>query len=266
MMQTFLVVAGGAFGVLIVLCALLTMLPRLGPDNRAMRWASRAPLLDVIVALLTWVPWVVGAVWWGWLGFAASVAGQFATLGVWVMAHELMHPAARKGPRIVTVLNGIVGRPRNHIALWATLIALPLFWAVRAGEVFVYPMLVFLLKFPRIRTGDWINVSRHKFAGLVGHDLIWCLYCDWMTGVYSLGGEMLRHVESFWCPIRFSDKAKCDNCRIDFPDVDAAWVPADATMADVAVLLKKHYAAGKRDWMSKPAHLTVSAPRTHDQA
>ena len=47
-----------------------------------------------------------------------------------------------------------------------------------------------------------------KVEGLVGHDRIWCLYCDWMTGVWSLGTEMLRNVESFWCPLRFSSDAK----------------------------------------------------------
>ena len=51
-------------------------------------------------------------------------------------------------------------------------------------------------------------------------DLIWCLYCDWMTGVYAFGGEMLRNVESFWCPIRFYDGKKCENCKIDFPDIE----------------------------------------------
>jgi hypothetical protein len=88
--------------------------------------------------------------------------------------------------------------------------------------------------------GEWVTVSRQKFDGLVGHDLIWCLYCDWMTGVYSLGAEMLRNVESFWCPIRFYDGKKCENCRIDFPDIDR-WVPADGNMKQVTELLLEKY-------------------------
>jgi hypothetical protein len=92
------------------------------------------------------------------------------------------------------------------------------------AEVFVYPPIQWLTGFPSYRSGDWVNVSRHKFSGLVGHDLIWCLYCDWMTGIWSLGTEMLRNVESFWCPIRFSNTAKCDNCSVDFPDVKNEWV------------------------------------------
>ena len=43
-----------------------------------------------------------------------------------------------------------------------------------------------------------------------------------LTGVYSLGAEMLRNVESFWCPIRFYDGKKCDNCKLDFPDIERA--------------------------------------------
>src|SRR5207249_402395 len=112
------------------------------------------------------------------------------------------------GPRIVKFLNGAVGRWRNHGALLVTLVAAPGFWLVRIHEVILYPFLIWFLNFPRYREAEWINVSRQKFDGLVGHDLIWCLYCDWMTGVYSLGAEMLRNVESFWCPIRFYEGKK----------------------------------------------------------
>ena len=94
-------------------------------------------------------------------------------------------------------------------------------------------MLVMLLGFRHYKHSDWVNVSRHKFEGLVGHDLIWCLYCDWITGVYSLGAEMLRHIESFWCPIRFYNGKKCENCQIDFPDIEGEWVAADSTMSEV---------------------------------
>jgi hypothetical protein len=103
----------------------------------------------------------------------------------------------------------------------------------RLGQYLVYPPLTWLVRLPKYNTAEWVNVSRHKFEGLVGHDLIWCLYCDWMTGVWSLGTEMLRNVESFWCPIRFRSDKKCENCTLDFPDLDNGWAPADGTMADV---------------------------------
>jgi hypothetical protein len=107
-------------------------------------------------------------------------------------------------------------------------------------------------------------VSRQKFGGLVGHDLIWCLYCDWMTGVYSLGAEMLRNVESFWCPIRFYDGKKCENCKVDFPDLDGGWVRADGSMSEVAGVLEEKYGSGRREWFGHPARttpLTVSAQK-----
>jgi hypothetical protein len=163
----------------------------------------------------------------------------------------------RRGPRIVKVLNRTVGRFRNHAALWVTTVALPVFLLIRALQVGLYWLLPAILGFPRYRQSEWINCSRQKFEGLVGHDLIWCLYCDWMTGVYSLGAEMLRNVESFWCPIRFYDGKKCENCRIDFPDIDGGWVPAGGTMADVARVLEEKYSGGRREWFGHPARLTI---------
>src|SRR5438093_1279242 len=100
-----------------------------------------------------------------------------------------------------------------------------------------------LVGLPRYRHADWVNVSRQKFNGLVGHDLIWCLYCDWMTGVYSLGAEMLRNVESFWGPIRFASGKKWDNCNLDFPDIEGGWIAPEGTMGDVGATLERMYGA-----------------------
>lgn len=86
-------------------------------------------------------------------------------------------------------------------------------------------------------------------------DRIWCLYCDWMTGVWSLGSEMLRNIESFWCPIRFRDDAKCENCKLDFPDVEERRSKADGTMQDVTDTLAKYYPGpdGKNSWFGHPS-------------
>ena len=66
-----------------------------------------------------------------------------------------------------------------------------------------------------------------------------------MTGVYSLGAEILRNIESFWCPIKFYDGKKCENCRIDFPDVDE-WTEPDGSMKDVVALFEEKYPPGPR--------------------
>jgi hypothetical protein len=229
----------------------------LGLAGRSVPALTRAPLLDLVVAYFTILPWVVGMLIAGWAGLPVAVAVQVLTLVVWCWMHEASHPQARHGPRIVTTLNRITGRWRNHAALWITTIVVPVFWAVRLGEVLVYPLLTLTVGLPRYRHGEWVNVSRHKFEGLVGHDLIWCLYCDWMTGVWSLGSEMLRNVESFWCPIRFYDGKKCENCRLDFPDIDNGWVAADATMAEVADVLEHKYGSDRREWFGHPARLTI---------
>lgn len=139
--------------------------------------------------------------------------------------------------------------------MWATALVIPIFFLIRFAQVCIYPILIWMLGFPNYKHSDWVNVSRHKFQGLVGQDLIWCLYCDWMTGVYSLGAEMLRNVESFWCPIRFYNDKKCENCRLDFPDIENGWVAPEGKMDDVVQLLKQKYGNDHNSWFGHPDRL-----------
>jgi hypothetical protein len=199
---------------------------------------ARAPMLDVAVSLLTWVPWVVASIRGGWGGFFGCIVGQFFALQTFAVLHQVAR--GYRGPTIRKTLDGIVGPVRNHLGLWLTIPALPVFLSIRLAEVTFYPMLVVVLKFPKYHHGEWVNISRQRFRGLVGHDLIWCLYCDWMTGVYSFGAEMLRNVESFWCPIKFSDVWKNENCQMDFPDLNK-WVRSDGNMKDVRRILEEYY-------------------------
>jgi hypothetical protein len=233
-------------------------------------WLARAPGLDLIVTLLTVGPGIVGftlgmsvgeGAGWGqalWL-LVVSVAAQAVALIVWARAHELAKgkPKSRE-TSIARTLDAVIGPARNHLAVWWTAWAVPVFTLVRLAEYVVYPPLIWLVRFPRYKHGEWINISRHKMDGLVGYDLIWCLYCDWMTGVWSLGSEMLRNVESFWCPIRFSDTNKCENCKIDFPDVNSGWVKPEAGMEAVTATLREKYGRdGTNAWFGHPARLTV---------
>ncbi len=235
-----------------------------GPVGRRVAAACcGAPVLDGIVSVFTWVPWLVAYAAVGKKGVVAAVIGEVIGLFVWIFGHEMVNRRAVAGPRIVKVLNRTVGRWQNHAALWVTAVALPVFLMIRLAEVAAYPWLVWLLRFPRYDNAEWVNCSRQKFDGLVGHDLIWCLYCDWMTGVYALGAEMLRNVESFWCPIRYYDGKKCENCKTDFPDVNHGWVAADGTMAQVADTLEAMYDnAGDRAWFGHPVRLTVNGRPT----
>jgi hypothetical protein len=253
-MATFLEVTAIVGGAELAAAVLLTLLPRLGRAGRAVAEAcARAPLLDVVFALLTWVPWLAAGLVAGWTGFAGAIVGQVIVLVLWVRGHELAHRQATRGPRLVKVHTRLVGWWRNHLGLWFSTLALVPLWMVRFAEILLYPFLQWCLGFPPYRHGDWINLSRYKFRDLVGHDLVWCLYCDWMTGVYALGGDMLRNVESFWCPIRFHDTKKCVNCVVDFPDVDDGWVPAEGSMADVEKTVLRFYGEGRREWFGHPA-------------
>lgn len=258
---------------MLAFAGLLHLLPKLGGGGRAAAgFFTRAPGLDLVIVAFQIVPLVAGVAIDGWKGLGAALCGMLLGYFLWVWLHELTHLEAVRGRRIVKTLNGVLGgglkgRLRNHLAVWATALALPVFWFIRAAEVFVYPLLVLMLDFPRYKQGEWVAVSRQKFEGLVGHDLIWCLYCDWMTGVYSLGAEMLRNVESFWCPIRFYSDKKCDNCAIDFPDVNAGWVPADGNMDQVTDKLEEMYGeagGNRREWFNHPARLTIEGAEPGD--
>jgi len=227
----------------------LSIIPHLGTIGKNIsEICTKAPNLDLIVSLIIWLPWV-GSIYFGsWRGLIVTLGAQIIAMQTWIFIHELTHQEAVKGPRIIKFVNQKFGWWRNYIALWATLIALPAFVVIRLAEFVAYPILVWVLDFPDYKHSEWVNVSRQKFEGLVGHDLIWCLYCDWMTGVYALGAEMLRNVESFWCPIRFYDGKKCENCKIDFPDLEGGWVDPHGTMADVEGVLKQHYQNPPYTW------------------
>jgi hypothetical protein len=245
---------------IVVGAGVLHLIPRLGlPGRRAADWLIHAPGLDWLITYFTVAPMIVGLAWHGWRGLLAGIAGQIIGLHLWQFAHELANREAMRGPRIRKTLNRKVGAVQNLVAVWLTAIVTPAFWVVRMAELFIYPPITWLVGLPPYKGSEWVNVSRQKFTGLVGHDLIWCLYCDWMTGVWSLGTEMLRNVESFWCPIRFYSEKKCENCTLDFPDIDNGWAPADGTMADVVAVLDEKFPDGEREhpWFGHRVRLTV---------
>jgi len=268
MLHTFTTVAVATIALLLFGAGLLHLLPKLGRMGRSISDVfCRAPLLDVLVTYFTVAPLIAGPIYGRFGGLLGAIAGQFLALILWSLLHEAFNPQIRKHPRIISVINRRVGAFRNLAAVYWTAWVVPVFWLIRMAEILIWPALVWLVEFPRYRHADWVNVSRHKFAGLVGHDLIWCLYCDWMTGVWSLAGEMLRNVESFWCPIRFYDGKKCDNCSVDYPDINNGWVPATATMADVTAKLEEMYPNGQTPnaWFGHPVRISINGKRIASQ-
>ncbi|CAN5405633.1 hypothetical protein BH09VER1_BH09VER1_09580 [soil metagenome] len=208
------------------------------------------PGLDIAVSALTWIPWVLAGWLSGWAGLIGCVIGQFAAMQTFCFWH--WKQSGHQGPSIGTTLNRIVGPKANNFALIATLPALPAFLLIRFSQLTTYPILVKAIKLPPYNQSEWVSVSRQKFHGLVGHDLVWCLYCDWMTGLYALGGEMLRNLESFWCPIKFYPGKKCENCKLDFPDIPS-WVPPEGTMKDVEdKLVEKYEGKTWNSWWGHP--------------
>src|SRR2546430_15169033 len=102
---------------------LLHLIPRLGAaGTRIGAWLCRAPGLDLVVSVVTWIPPTVLGIVLGWRGVVGAIIGQVLGMLVWMFAHELAN-RKRDGPRIVTFLNRTVGRLNNHIALWVTALA-----------------------------------------------------------------------------------------------------------------------------------------------
>ncbi|MGB3495742.1 MAG: hypothetical protein WBA57_23635 [Elainellaceae cyanobacterium] len=245
----------GLTSALLLGALILQSIPLLGTWTKPIsQRLTHAPGLDAVVAYFTVLPLVVSVSKLGGWGIVVAVAAEVSAVMAWTFVDERVRSPQTKTVSMHMTLGKIVGKWRNHAALWITALAVPTFWIVRVAEWIVYPPLTGLIRLPAYDAKDWVNVSRQKFEGLIGYDLIWCLYCDWMTGVWSLGTEMLRNVESFWCPIRFSSEKKCENCKVDFPDVNSNWVPSTGTISEVNDLLRKEYDHdGDRSWHGHPS-------------
>lgn len=211
---------------------------------------TTAPLLDLFISLFTWIPWVAGAFLSSWTGVLGAVVAQVVFLHAFCLTDRILR--GRKGRTLTDAQARLIGPVRNQVALLVTTPAALVFVQTRLAQILLYPWLTRLAKLPSYRSSEWINLSRHKYNGLIGYDLLWCWYCDWMTGVWALGSEMLRNVESFWCPIRFRDETKNRNASTDFPDV-TSWTPADGTMEDAVKAFEAHYdGKGPNSWWGHP--------------
>src|SRR3954468_14334791 len=114
-MHAFVIACGSRLASLFLLTAFLSASVRLGARVRRIANAlTRAPLLDLMVSVFTWIPWLALGISLGWRGLLGSVLGEMLTLFAWVFVHELTHRRAARGPRIVRFLNRLIGRWRNH--------------------------------------------------------------------------------------------------------------------------------------------------------
>lgn len=209
-----------------------------------------APALDCFISLFTWIPWVAGFWLSGWWGLLAAVAAQLCFLHAFCLVHRALR--GKKGRTLTDAQGRVLGPIRNQLCLLVQTPAIFCFVGIRITELVLYPPIAALGRLPTYKQGEWVNLSRHKYDGLIGYDLLWCWYCDWMTGLWSLGSEMLRNIESFWCPIQFKSAEKNRHASIDFPDVKK-WAPADGTMEDAVRVFEAHYdGKAKNSWWGHP--------------
>lgn len=189
--------------------------------GRRLNFLARPPAIDWIVILYTAAPWIAGWTagarihghWIGGIpGLATVVASQILSLELFDFLH--LRLAARRGIKSLEINSTIerrFGKWNNRICLWLTIPSIPFFLMNRFGfrGYFIFEK---LLGFSHFEDSDYITVSRQKIKNLVGADLVWCLYCDWMTGGWTLTTEILNEVESYWCPLQFADQGKCEKC------------------------------------------------------
>ncbi len=227
----------------------------LAADSHWKEKFSKGFFLDAWIAIFVFIPPTV-AIFSSFKDFGISLLCQAAFLFLFCELHEFYCRKFKqiKGKRLLGALGKSLGRPRVVIGFYITLLAIPCFLVIRLGQLTVYPLLQWVLRFPAYKSDEWIQLSRHKQTGLVGIDLLWCLYCEWAAGVYALGGEMVRNNESFWCPIRFYDQKHCDNCQIDFPDLEK-WIPQSEGIDAVEKLLQEKYPKGQKtnSWYDHPS-------------
>jgi hypothetical protein len=211
---------------------------------------ATAPWLDVFISLFTWVPWVSGFLLADVRGLLAAVVAQLVFLHAFCLVHRALR--GRTGRTLTDAQGKVLGPFRNQLCLMVQTPAVLIFVQVRLAEIILYPPIAWLGRLPTYKASEWVNLSRHKYDGLIGYDLLWCWYCDWMTGLWALGSEMLRNIESFWCPIQFRDPVKNRNAATDFPDV-AKWAPADGTMEDAVRAFEAQYDGKcKNSWWGHP--------------
>src|SRR5256885_9501250 len=58
-------------------------------------------------------------------------------------------------------------------------------------------------------------------------------------------------------PSAFANGKKCDNCKLDFPDIEGGWVAPEGTMGDVEATLEKMYRDRKSTRLNS-SHLVIS--------
>lgn len=205
------------------------------------------PCLDLWIAAYVYAPPIVTAVVYSWTEVLICIAVQTLFLALYSAMHSLSYRIRKgqKGGRLLSSLSKGLSRPRVILGFYITLLAIPVFVVLRVGQLTVYPLLQWSVDYPSYKHSDWIQLSRHKFEGLIGLDLLWCLYCEWAAGVYALGGEMVRNNESFWCPIRFYSQKHCENCEMTFPDLKE-WVEPTGSIEQVQELLEKKYPKNQR--------------------
>jgi hypothetical protein len=145
-------------GLLIVGAGFLHLLSHLGAvGEKTSKWFCSAPGVDLALAYFMLLPLLVGWFVASWQGLEVALLAELSALWLWIILHELAH-RQKSQAKIHRQLSSTVGAWRNHLAVWITALAVPLFWGVRFVELIVYPPLTKLVGLPRYDAKNLIGL------------------------------------------------------------------------------------------------------------
>jgi len=139
--------------------------------------------------------------------------------------------------------------------LFGDAIVTPMFSLVRLAEIFVYPQLQWLVGFPRYSREWLMSPAISSRAGRSRSRLVFVLRLDDRRLV--AGNRNAAECRIVLVSHSFDNTKKCENCAIDFPDLDHGWVAADGNMAQVVETIEKEHAGGHHEWFGHPVRLTM---------
>ena len=98
-MTLYLTILATAFMVELILSIVFTLLPKAGKAGQLLsEQFTQAPMLDLALGLLIWLPWIAGLITAGWSGLVAIVPGQILAMKLWIVWHEWSYRKALGKP------------------------------------------------------------------------------------------------------------------------------------------------------------------------
>lgn len=250
-------------GLLLAIGLLLMALTQMSGRRRRHRFAreiAKAPTIDLLMALVTVVPWLLGLVIVGWHGLFAALLAQVVAVEGWAFGEGIALRRAGRRPRPSRFAEARVGRWRSRAGQWlVVLVLMPGLWMIRLGQVLIWPLVQKTLRQQVSVPADrWVRVSRRQTAGVIGRDRLWAWFSEWALGIAATGVDMLGALEALWMPVRFRSAAKNRRLAAALPGLLTTWLRPSDLAGEPDEVTERLQAC--HDAMTQPAWMTAPPP------